>query len=64
MFLKAYNEFMIDKEALIEDCKLMIETIADVSSIDEQISRQIDKLEEITKKVKELASSNASTAEL
>lgn len=39
----------------------MIETIANVSLIDEQISKQIEKMEELAQKVKELVSSNAST---
>lgn len=64
MFLKAYNEFVLDKASLIEDCKLMIETIADVTFLDEQINRQVDILEELAQKVKELVSSNASTPEL
>lgn len=64
MFLEAYNKFVLDKTALVGDCKLMIETIADVSLLDEQISKQIEKLEELAKKVKELVSSNASTPEL
>lgn len=61
MFLEAYNHFVLDKTALVDDCKLMIETIANVSSIDEQISKQIEKMEELAQKVKELVSSNAST---
>lgn len=61
MFLKAYNHFVFDKTALVDDCKLMIETITDVSSLDEQISKQIEKMEELAQKVKELVSSNAST---
>lgn len=61
MFLEAYNHFVLDKTALVDDCKLMIETIANVSLIDEQISKQIEKMEELAQKVKELVSSNAST---
>ena len=63
MFLKAYNQFVFDKTALVDDCKLMIETISDVSSLDEQISKQIEILENLAKKVKELVASNASTPE-
>lgn len=50
MFLEAYNKFVLDKTALVGDCKLMIETIVDVSLLDEQISKQIEKLEELAKR--------------
>lgn len=64
MFLKAYNKFVFNKASLIDDSKLMIETITDVTSLDEQISKQIEILENLAQKVKELVSSNASTPEL
>lgn len=61
MFLKAYNNYMIDKKTIIDDCKLMIDAVANVDKIEIQLQEQITKLESIAAEVKKIVASSATS---
>lgn len=58
-FLKAYNEFMLDREKIIEDAKLIKETLCNIIPIENEIQELKDKDDEIIVLAEKLVSRNA-----
>ena len=63
MFLKAYNALMGDREKLIEDCTLMLDTLAKGDDLEERIEALKDEIQEITDLVSKCVTENATTAQ-
>ena len=62
-FVKAFNTLLINKKGVIEDIKMMIETLCDFTDIDEALERQQLEVEMITDQLKKMVEENASVAQ-
>ena len=62
-FVRAFNTILINKDGIIEDIEMMIETLCDFSGIDENLERQQLEVEMITDKLRKMVEENASIAQ-
>lgn len=60
-FLSALNQLLTESDALLDDCALMYETLADTSVIDAEHDALIDELETLAVRIERLINENAST---
>lgn len=58
-FIKAYNLMMVDKNALINDAKDVINKLADTTTLDAQISKYENEIKIVSKLVKKLVKDNS-----
>ena len=58
-FLGAFNALLLDRESLIQDCKLMAKMLLDCSGIDAQIEQLREELEIVEELIRRLAAENA-----
>ena len=63
MFLKAYNELLGNRESVITDCVLMLETLRDDSDLRKKIDAAIAKMNETASQVAEGIHENAHVAQ-
>ena len=61
LFLSALNQLLTESDALLDDCALMYETLADTSVIDAEHDALIDELETLAVRIERLINENAST---
>ena len=61
-FIAAYNEFMIDRTKVIEDCVMVREIVANTSEIEKEINRLTDEYDIVIGMVNKLVKDNASKA--
>jgi site-specific DNA recombinase len=62
LFMRATAHLLTDRDALIEDCKVMRDTLADTSSIDEECKRLTDEMDSLSMLIQKLIAENASVA--
>ena len=62
MFLKAMVELLSDRNALLEDCRLMRDTLADTSKLDEGCKSLTDEMDPISVLIQKLIDDNAAVA--
>ncbi len=58
-FIKAYNEFVLDKDTIIKDTEEMIKVLDNTKELNEKISAIQKEIEEVGKSVKKLIEENA-----
>ena len=58
-FIKAYNLMMVDKEAVINDAKDVINKLTDTTTLDAQISKYENEMEIVSELVKKLVKDNS-----
>lgn len=63
MFLQAYNQLMGNRESVIEDCILAIETLDNTSNLEIEIADKADEIAAIADRVRKLVEGNASQAQ-
>lgn len=62
-FVEAFNKLQLNRNDVIDDIKMLIETLSDFSSIQDKIERQKLEVEMLTEKVKKLVNDNATKAQ-
>jgi len=62
-FIKAYNQLMSNQKHIIEDCEIMRKSLVDFKTLDEEIEKYTDEINEIAELVRILVKENASTAQ-
>lgn len=62
MFLKAMAELLLDRNALLEDCQLMRDTLADTSKLDDECKSLTDEMDSISVLIQKLIDENATVA--
>lgn len=62
LFLRALSELLTDREALLEDCQLMHDTLADTSGIDNQCDMISEEMDIIALRTEQLMKENATVA--
>ena len=62
MFLKAMTELLSDRKALLEDCRLMRDTLADTTKIDKECKSLTDEMDSISALMQKLIDENATVA--
>ena len=61
-FIAAYNEFMVDRTKVIEDCVMVREIVSNTSEIEKEINRLTDEYDIVIGMVNKLVKDNASKA--
>ena len=62
LFLSAISRFLSDRSALLEDCQLMHDALADTSALDAEISRLSEEMDTVAMLITRLINENASVA--
>ncbi len=63
LFIKAYNILLADRDFLLEDCQIAIDTIADYASIEKEMENLVTELEIITEMIDKLIADNRTRAQ-
>ena len=58
-FLKAFNTLMVDREGLIEDCRLAQTTICDTTGIENELAKLLDEVEDVAELSRKAIAENA-----
>lgn len=61
-FLRVYNDFMVDRTRIIEDCKMLINSLVDFEEIEKLMAEQSAEMDVISNMVKQLVETNSTTA--
>ncbi|MFA5220514.1 MAG: recombinase family protein, partial [Bacilli bacterium] len=61
MFLIAYNQLMENRNDVIVDCKMIMNTLVDFEKLERQMNEQVQETEVVANLVKNLVKENAST---
>jgi len=61
-FLHAYNELLTDREQLIADCRVMLETLTDCTEVDEEIEAVLQETEVVAGMVQQSVDENSTVA--
>ena len=62
LFLSAVSKFLSDRSALLEDCQLMHDALADTTALDAEIGRLTEEMDTVTMLITKLINENASVA--
>ena len=62
LFLSAVSRFLSDRSALLEDCQLMHDALADTTGLDAEIGRLSEEMDTVTMLITRLINENASVA--
>ncbi len=62
-FLQAFNELLVNRQSLMEDCEAMLRLLTDNSSLEERIGMLRNEQEVVEELTRKLVSANASTVE-
>lgn len=63
MFIRAYNQLMVNNAQVIADCELTRRTLTDLKEIDSEIARLSEECEIVAELVRSLVKENSSTAQ-
>ena len=61
-FFKAYNQIMVDKASVLEDCKIMKSIVCNCKELNKELDKQASEVEMVREHMKLLVDSNSSTA--
>ena len=62
-FLEAFNQLIPDRERLLEDCRIMQETLTDTSELDSQIEKLDEEMEVVTELIRKCIEENSTKAQ-
>ena len=61
-FLRAYNQIMVNRESLLEDCSAMLQLLTDTSSMDEELAKLQSEQEIVVELTRKIVAENAAVA--
>ena len=62
-FLTAYNSLLPNRDGILDDCRIMLDTLTDCTAIDDEISKLHQEAEEVTSLTRLCIERNASSAQ-
>ena len=61
-FLQAYNQIMVNRESLLEDCSAMLHLLTDTSAMDEELAKLQNEQEIVIELTRKIVAENAAVA--